>query len=106
MKCTLGNHSLKIFARLLRFLAKFSNEIFLEGISDGIILRVIKNSHTACCTVKFNEYFFTNYQLSDDGDGEANKCRVSSRPLLQIIRNIKTVINRHLMKISQCLRIS
>lgn len=90
MKALLAASELKIFARALRFLARINNNIYLEGTTDGLILRVANESASAFCTITLLKNFFANYQMTGSDDQD-NYCRISSRPLLHIFKNIKNV---------------
>lgn len=92
MKACLGVNGLKTFSRVLRFLARIGNELYFEATQEGLIMRVVNTSKTCFCSITLNAMFFTTYSLTGD-EYDANNCRVSARPLLQVLKNIKQIIS-------------
>lgn len=92
MKALLGSNGLKVFARIVRFLSRIGNELYFEATAEGLVLKAVNNSKTCFCTIEMNEIFFSNYTITGD-DVEDNHCRVSTRPVLQVLKNIKHIVS-------------
>lgn len=99
MKALLGPSGLKVFARVVRFLSRIGNELYFEATAEGLVLKAVNNSKTCFCTIAMNEIFFSNYTVTGDDD-EEHHCRVSTRPVLQVLKNIKNVVSCQLSMIS------
>lgn len=95
MKALLGSNALKVFSRNLKFLARIGNELYFEATQNALILRVVNTSKTSFCSITFDEIFFSTYETTGTVY-EDNHCRVSARPLLQVLKNIKHVVSCHL----------
>lgn len=102
MKALLGPNGLKVFARVVRFLSRIGNDLYFEATAEGLVLKAVNNSKTCYCTIALNEIFFSNYHITDDDDGDSH-CRVSTRPVLQVLKNIKHVVSCQLSTNSELL---
>lgn len=89
MKLTVGNKSVKYFTKTLRFMAKYSNDLFVHAYPEFIIFKAVNSTQTVVAHVKFEETFFLNYQLSKNEEG--NIAKVPFRPLLNAIKNYRAV---------------
>ncbi|CRL05912.1 CLUMA_CG018925, isoform A [Clunio marinus] len=92
MKASLGINGLKTFTKVIKFLSRIGNELYFEAVEEALILRVINSSKTCFCSVTFHEEFFVSYEQTGT-EFDENSCRISARPLLHILKNIKNVIN-------------
>lgn len=90
MNAVLDTHSLKIFARLVRFLARIGNDFDIEAKKEGLLMKTLNNGETSFCTVTFNSYFFSQYDY-EKNNRDDNICRIPSRPILQAVRNVSNV---------------
>lgn len=73
------------FARILRFLARISNEIYLESTTERLTLKVVNSSKTSYGFVELPNVFFTSFRST--GEFEENNCRISVRPMLSIFKS-------------------
>lgn len=89
MNATLGPQGVKSFAKILRFLAKIGNEIFMQALERELRLKLVNGTKTSFCTVILDEEFFHHYQPPEKD--KADVCMVPVRPLLQVLKNIKNV---------------
>lgn len=97
MKLTLGTSSYKQFQKIIRLLAKTSDEINISAQPDNLVLKAINSTETAYCTCKLSESFFLEYRIttdkSDKENEEANNCVVSAKPLIFTFKSTKNVVS-------------
>lgn len=89
MKLAIGHKSIRVFAKTLRFMAKYSNELFLQGTPNQLLCKVVNHTQTAVIQATFEDLFFMKYELSEDKDD--NMAKVPFRPLLNCVKNCKNV---------------
>ena len=90
MKALMNTSQLKFFSTVLRFFSRIGNELYFEATKTGLVLRTLNSSRTCYSSVIFLEQFFTSYQTTGD-EYEDNNCRIAMRPILNVLKNYKTV---------------
>jgi hypothetical protein len=81
--------SLRVFAKTMRLMAKYSNELILQALPDELKFNVVNAPQTAVIQSIFAKKFFVNYEVGERE--EDNEAKVHFRPLLHCMKNHKTV---------------
>lgn len=89
MKFSMDNRCLECFTKNLRFMARNSNELFIEAKDNSLRLRVCNDVQTNVAVASYEEVFFLSYEKS--ANEEENFLRVSFNSLLSCLRNTKDV---------------
>lgn len=89
MLFSIGNKGCKLFLKALRFLARYSNELFIEATDNNIKFKAVSNTQSLLAILTFENNFFVQYEIGQSND--SNKVKVSLRPLLACLKNIKMV---------------
>lgn len=91
MNAIFDSNGLKVFARTLKFLARIGNELYFEARDDELVLKTINSSSTCLLQVSFNQYFFSQFEITNGTAPEDNVFCISARPLLQALKNVHNV---------------
>ncbi|XP_050677605.1 cell cycle checkpoint control protein RAD9A isoform X2 [Leptidea sinapis] len=87
MKCHIPGPNVK--GRTIHALARLGDELYLESLSDCILLRTLNAAESAYAMVKFNKNFFSyfnyNYYCTDDKEGL--KCKISMKSALNTFKS-------------------
>lgn len=94
MKLTIGHKGMIVFAKTMRFMAKYSNDLIIEALPDQLVCKVVNSAQTALIQSNFEDVFFVKYEQG--GCEEDNCIRVPFRPMLNCVKNCKNV------SISEC----
>ncbi|XP_038217384.1 cell cycle checkpoint control protein RAD9A [Zerene cesonia] len=89
MKCHIPGPNVKVLGRTIHALARFGDELYLESLSDSILLRTLNAAESAYAMVKFNKNFFTffNYNYYSTDDKEGLKCKISMKSALNTFKS-------------------
>ncbi|PZC83570.1 hypothetical protein B5X24_HaOG207553 [Helicoverpa armigera] len=89
MKCHVPGANVKVLARTVHALARFGDELYLESLSDCILLRTLNAAESAYAMVKFNKNFFSyfNYNYYSTEDNEGLKCKISMKSALNTFKS-------------------
>lgn len=96
MKFTMGTNGFKQFQKIVRLLARISDEINISAESDTLILKAMNTTETAYAICRLSDCFFLDYRIMTDGKNEifeANNCIVSARPLIFAFKSTKNVVS-------------
>jgi len=94
MKCLIPGPNVKIFARAIHSLAKIGDELHIEPVQDGLILKTVNSSRSAYSAFNFHIPFFLNYIYVSDSTASANqeeqviKCKLPMKSILSVFRCI------------------
>lgn len=89
MRFSMDSRCLDIFTKNLRFMARNSNELFIEATDNLLRLRVCNDLQTNVAIASYDDIFFLSYEKS--ANNEENFMRVSFNVLLNCLRNTKDV---------------
>ncbi|XP_072934529.1 cell cycle checkpoint control protein RAD9A [Epargyreus clarus] len=89
MKCHVPGPNVRVFGRTVHALARFGDELYLESLSDCILLRTLNAAESAYAMVKFNKNFFSyfNYNYYSTEDNEGLKCKISMKSALHTFKS-------------------
>ncbi|CAG4933281.1 unnamed protein product [Colias eurytheme] len=89
MKCHIPGPNVKVLGRTIHALARFGDELYLESLSDSILLRTLNAAESAYAMVKFNKTFFSyfNYNYYSTEDKEGLKCKISMKSALNTFKS-------------------
>lgn len=95
MKVTLGTSGFKQFQKIVRLLAKTSDEIHISAQPENLVLKALNSTETAYCTCTISECFFLEYRITTTADknDEANNCIISAKPLIFTFKSTKNVLS-------------
>ncbi|XP_050353066.1 cell cycle checkpoint control protein RAD9A isoform X2 [Nymphalis io] len=87
MKCHIPGPNVK--GRTIHALARFGDELYLESLSDCILLRTLNAAESAYAMVKFNKNFFSyfNYNFYSTEENEGLKCKISMKSALNTFKS-------------------
>ena len=96
MKCLIPNRCVKLFGRAIHCLSKIGDELYFEGLKDGLALRTVNSSRSAYACFIFNKIFFDEYeqecdQLQSSNGGELLKCKMTMKSCLAIFKSLATI---------------
>ncbi|XP_068623725.1 cell cycle checkpoint control protein RAD9A [Battus philenor] len=89
MKCHIPGPNAKVLGRTIHALARFGDELYLESLTDCILLRTLNASESAYAMIKFNKNFFSyfNYNYYSTVDKEGLKCKISMKSALNSFKS-------------------
>ena len=96
MKCLIPNTCVKLFGRAIHCLSKIGDELYFEGLKDGLALRTVNSSRSAYACFIFNKIFFDDYeqecdQLQSSNGSELLKCKMTMKSCLAIFKSLATI---------------
>lgn len=89
MYILLGNTNINIFAKTLRYLAKYDSELLIQAQPDIVIFKALSNTKTSIAIVTFEKSFFVRYEIDDNPD--ENVIRVAFNAILPVFKKYRMV---------------
>ncbi|GAB0086617.1 hypothetical protein DMENIID0001_007170 [Sergentomyia squamirostris] len=101
MKCLMNASNAKRFQKILQSLSKIGVKLFLEALPSGLYVRTESTSNTSFAKIHLSTDFFMEYheRLPQNVGSFDNKCQVSLKALLSVLRHLKHV-ERCVMKLN------
>lgn len=79
-----------VLGRAIHAMAKIGDDLYIEGLPEGLVLRTINSSDSAYCKILFAKAFFTYYNndyFKVDGDNECLKCKISMKSAMMVFKS-------------------
>lgn len=89
MRFSMDIRCLDVFTKNLRFMARNSNELYIDAKQNALRLRACNDIQTNVAIATYDEIFFLSYERS--ANEEENSLKVSFNSLLNCLKNTKDV---------------
>lgn len=85
-----------VLTKAIHSFSRIGSELFIEAHQNGLSLRTVNNARSAFSIITFSPEFFTEYHSTTIADNPddiefENKCKVSIKSCLDVLKNMKQV---------------
>ncbi|XP_075238334.1 cell cycle checkpoint control protein Rad9 [Lycorma delicatula] len=87
MKCMIPGKNVKILARALHALARVGDDLFVDSLTDGLVLRTVNSAQSAFAEFIFIECFFSSYNTGVESPDMLPNCKISMRSCLSVFKS-------------------